>query len=52
MSAPIPKKAYPSHGLTAESRIVAILEAFERQLVRTLIGLAEAHLPFNEDCVE
>jgi len=32
MSAPIPKKAYPSHGLTAESRIVAILEAFERQL--------------------
>ncbi|TLZ58875.1 MAG: hypothetical protein E6K16_07955 [Methanobacteriota archaeon] len=32
MSAPFPRKGLPSQGLTAESRIVAILEAFERQL--------------------
>ena len=32
MNAPIPKKGPPSQGLTAESRIVGILEAFERQL--------------------
>jgi predicted regulator of Ras-like GTPase activity (Roadblock/LC7/MglB family) len=33
MSAPLVKKGLPSQGLTAESRIVGILEAFERQLV-------------------
>src|SRR2546428_436394 len=32
MNAPILKKGSLSHGLTAESRIVGILEAFERQL--------------------